>query len=32
VGEVLDIINNNKEILDEKKKQLDDQKRLNKEQ
>ncbi len=28
----MDLINNNKEILDQKKRQLDDQKKLNKEQ
>lgn len=32
VGEVLDLIANNKELLDERKRQLDDQKKLNKEQ
>jgi hypothetical protein len=30
VGEVLDLIGNNKEVLDEKKRNLDDQRRLNK--
>jgi hypothetical protein len=28
----MDLINNNKELLDDKKRQLDDQKKLNKEQ
>jgi hypothetical protein len=32
VGEVLDLIANNKELLDEKKRQLEDQKRLNKDE
>jgi hypothetical protein len=32
VGEVLDLIGNNKELLDEKKRNLEDQKRLNKEE
>ena len=32
MGEVLDVIANNQELLDEKKRQLDNQKRLNKEE